>query len=85
MVFLLATFMAALFDMQSAVEVMKSDFWKIAVPLMTLVFWWWDLTNLATGKKLRHRLLVPAGQMVSFTSIHFGCCSTSRNGSDIRR
>lgn len=60
MAFLPATFMAALFDMQSATETMKSDFelyWKVALPLTALVFLCWDLT---TGRVIQHRVLGPA-------------------------
>lgn len=46
MVFLPATFVAALFDMQAATAAMKSDFelyWKIAVPVTAVVLLCWDL------------------------------------------
>jgi len=60
MVFLPATFMAALFGIQAATETMKSDFglyWALVVPLMALVLFCCDMT---TGKTVQRRVLVPA-------------------------
>jgi hypothetical protein len=75
MVFLPATFMAALFDMESATELMKSDFglyWKLAVPVTALVLLFWDVTR---GKMIRRYVLAPARKRCAAESMpeELGC------------